>query len=71
MKRRPLLILNGKPTRYNYLYVCLTEVLALYIDVDSGFVDVDGAEYRNVEISQARRPSGRHIICVHTEVNDA
>ena len=72
MTRRPMLILNGKPKRYGYLRVVLSDVLA---GVDFGpYVEIDlivpfrgyrSVKYREeVKVSLSTRPSGRRMIYV-------
>ena len=61
MTRRPILCLNGKPTRYKTLYV------ALIVQGFStgGCVEIDGKRQHGTRASFGRRPSGRRIVWVH------
>jgi hypothetical protein len=68
MTKRPMLILNGKPRRYEYLVVRLCDVFGR--KVHGSIVGVDDEVYRNAQVSQSTRPSGRRVIWVHTEVED-
>ena len=68
MTRRPMLILNGKATRYFQLIVKLwnSNFPGEYFPM----ANIDGTLYNNVKVSQSTRPSGRRVIWVHTEVED-
>ena len=82
MTKRPMLILNGKPRRYNQFYVRLCDIWNHFTE-PSGldpsdtvemrvnvYVVIDWQDYQNVRVSQSARPSGRRVIWVSTEVDD-
>lgn len=70
MTRRPMLILNGKATRYKTLYVVLCKIGFIGFHHTSPMAKVDSCVYYDIKVSTSTRPSGRRVIWVHTEVED-
>lgn len=66
MTKRPMLILNGKPMRYCWLYV----KYAVSYMITVHLVEVDDDTYPDAKVSYGSRDSGRRIIWVSTEVED-
>ena len=66
--KRPMLILNGKPTRYWLLSVTFGHI---FHPADLfPKVNIDSKPYYGAQVSQSTRPSGRRVIWVSTEVED-
>ena len=67
MTRRPILCLNGKPTRYRSLSIT-TNIVERGI---GEWIILDSVRIVGASVSYGRRPSGRRIIWVHVpEVDD-
>lgn len=66
--KRPMLILNGKATRYEYMLG--VHLMAFTQDMKIvEMVEIDGRAYYDVKVSQSTRPSGRRVIWVSMEVD--